>query len=1621
MAVLPNKGVILEVIALAKKRFDAQALVHFIPFIELYYVNVSYDTLILRNTDDLLGCAWSHWCLAKSRLPGKHTIHIINPTVDQDGWQSAHTLVQVVTEGMPFVVDSLSMEINRLGIDYEHYINVPGVRIARDKQGILQALALQDKVRGCTVSSELFFCIELPKEHDTAILENIEHQLLRILDDVQAAVGDWGSMKAAMQGVIDRLDGVAGEHGTQVRQVRAFLAWLVKYFTFLGYHEYVRRGKGASTSLRLVSGSSLGVLRQGCEKKEGELSVLPGANQAFSKPEFLLLTKTNTRSTVHRPTYTDYILIRFFDARGYIEQEHRFVGLFTSDAYESEPTTIALIRDKVKQVITLANYAKDPYVTKRLLHIVRQLPRDELFQGSVAELVRVVRGVYDVQGRCKTRLFIREDGYKRYVTCLLYVPRENFNTSLRLKVQTFLAEVFQATDIMAVPSFSESRLAQVYFTLRTDLGALSGYDVRELECKVIALTKSWKDHFFDVLLDHHGEERAYKLLAKYWPSFSVVFRESTDPRVVAIDVEYLELLGSGKALQMNMYRNVLFEGKQRFGLKLFQYGTHLPLSSVLPIIECMGLTINKEQTNCLVFSGKRGCIWYSDFQLEVLPSRPFEFDMQARRTSFLTCLKKVLSGEQENDALNTLVLMAGVDWRDVSLLRAYRKYLKQVRFSLTPSLIQQAFLSHPELARLLIDLFYLRFEPGRGEIGEEALVGCRKQISAALDQVASLDFDRVFRRYEALILATLRTNYFCVDSAEHAFEMISFKFDSTKIPELPLPCPQYEIFVYAPSFEGIHLRADMPKSLKAARGGFRWSDRLDDFRTEVLGLMKAQQVKNALIVPAGAKGGFVLKTLAKDATRQEMQAEAVRCYRLFVQGLLQLTDNLVSGKVVPPEHVVRWDGDDVYLVAAADKGTATFSDLANKIAAEHHFWLGDAFASGGSNGYDHKVMGITSRGAWESVIAHFRTLNLDMSKPFSVIGIGDMSGDVFGNGMLLSENICLLGAFNHRRIFIDPTPDIAASFKERQRLFRLPGSMWSDYNAKLISRGGGVFLRSQKSIPISAQMKDVFGIDEDYLSPNALIRMLLQAKVDLLWNGGIGTYVKSSLEKDVDVGDHANDALRIDGSMVRARVIAEGGNLGLTQLGRVEYALAGGSINADFIDNSGGVDCSDHEVNIKILLQQVMQEGQLTLLKRNELLERLQDEVAQLVLANNQAQNRALSLAQEQQKTFMNLYIRFVDKAEEAGVLDRAVEFLPDNKTLKARVAKGVYFSRPELAVLLSYSKMMLKRRIMEMDIFADPYVQCYLPKFFPKELCASYPKYLEKHYLAHAIIATQMGNCLVTEMGITFVQQLQDELGASFESIVRAYLIVREVYQVEQMFADIEILAKVVSGAMYLELMLAVRALVRRVTRWLLRHYPQQRLQISQHILFFKDGVQVLRERLPHLLQEADQKRYRQRCVAFSSGRVPKAVVQRVALIAFSYPLLNMIMAAKEEQASLLDFSLIYFKVAAFFGLDHVRDLINACPAQTHWDITARVLLKNECDRHQRSLAVLIYQASVGESGLGQHGLQGVVSRWAELHPQLAKRWQGLVQEADTIEAPSFQVLLVLLQELLGLINALA
>jgi glutamate dehydrogenase len=1529
----------------------------FEPFVVQYYARTSPEDLAERRVEDLYGAAMAHLSYARHRTAGAPAVRVYTPDVDRHGYSSPHSVVEVVNDDMPFLVDSLSMELTREGIGLHLSIH-PVIRVRRDANGEL--LEIYPEVAGEEGAPESFIRFEVDRQTSDAALEEIRANLVRVLGDVRGAVEDWPAMCRQAGAIVASLDEDARPLAAEEREeAAALLEWLVDgHFVFLGYREYELVPDGGGDMLQSVEGSGLGILRESSRRPTSHsYSDLPPDVRRMARESNLLnLTKANSRSTVHRRNYLDYVGIKRFDEQGVVVAERRFLGLYTTGVYKQSPQDIPILRRTVSAVVERAGFAPDSHGGKALLEILDNYPRDELFQMSADELFDSAMAILGLQDRQRLRLLVRHDKFGRFVSCLVFLPRDRLTPALEQRIQQTLKGAFHGVHLEQTTAMTEGGvLVRLHLVIYTEPGSAPDYDAHELETQLAEAMRSWSEDLHDALVDEFGEERGMQLHRRYGgDAFGAGYMEDILPRAAVSDIRHMESLVGNGGFSVNLHRPIESdEGTLR--LKLFRSGRPITLSDVLPLIENMGMQVADERLY-EVWPQESDPIWLYDFGLRF--TGELQLDSGGVRDRFHEAFREVWQGLVENDGFNRLVLRAGLRARDVGVVRAYAKYLRQTGTVLGEDFISTTLTNNPGLARLLIELFHARFDPDRGgaqerEPASSALIA---EFERGLDAVVNLNEDRVLRRLLGTSLATVRTNFFQTQADGSPKPWLSLKLDSHQVPDLPLPRPLFETFVCSPRTEGIHLRGG-----RVARGGLRWSDRLEDYRTEVLGLMKAQTVKNAVIVPVGAKGGFVVKS-SPPGDLDALAAEGVECYRTLVRGLLDITDNLVGGLVVPPPRVVRHDEDDPYLVVAADKGTATFSDIANALSADYSFWLGDAFASGGSSGYDHKEMAITARGAWVSVRRHLRELGIDVARDgLTAFGIGDMSGDVFGNGMLLEPNLSLVAAFDHRHIFLDPDPDPAVGFSERRRLFELARSSWANYDASLISKGGGVFPRTAKSIAISPEVQRALDIGAASLTPDDLIRAILRAPVGLFWNGGIGTYVKSSDATNAEVGDKTNDSVRVNGSELRCRVVGEGGNLGLTQLARVEFARLGGRIFTDAIDNSAGVDCSDYEVNIKILLDRVVSDGMMTPKQRDSLLAEMTDEVANHVLRDNEGQTRALTIAMSHAASMVSVHARFIAMLERSGRLNREIEYLPSSDEMRERMAAGTGLTAPELSVLLAYSKSAIYNELLGSDVPEDTFLHGELEDYFPAALRERFAAPMAVHPLRREIIATRLTNSVVNQAGITFVFRLAEETAMSTADIVRAHTAALEIFDIDTIWSQIDRIDEATPAAVQVGLFLEARTLAERASRWLLRQRSQP-LDITTTVEYFAADIKLLAERLPELLSGNAATAFAETVQRLEAAFVPGALARRVAGLPVLLSGLDIVDIARAAGRSLEEAAAAYFALGDLLNLDWIRDRILELPRDDRWQALARAALRD--DLYSVRAAITAEVLRTGSSG---------------------------------------------------------
>ena len=1587
LTALPRRRVALieSIVAAARRLRGAPAAA----LLRDYFRGVDEEDLASREPLTLARLAKRHLALARRRRRDQVLIEAFNPVAD-DGLDARRSYVLIVTDDRPFLVESIGMALDRAAVNVQMIVH-PVLDTRRAKTGVLRSAATA--AAGKNGAKESWQLYEIERQFDTQHLARLEASLRAVLDDVRIVVDDWSAMRARVRAIMQALR----TQGRRAEEAAALLEWIEEsHFVFLGYRYHALKRGGSADRLEPAARTGLGILRSGHLPAPPNETLRGALREAIRSADPLLITKSSLLSTVHRAGHLDHLAIKDFDTRGKVRGEHRFVGLWTSTAYFASPRDIPVLRSKTSTVVERFGLDPRSHDGKAVLAVLETWPRDELFQSSAEEIVDVVRAVVNLYERRTTRLKMRYDALGRFWSCMVFVPRDRYTTEVRKRIEKILLERCCGSDLESQVQIALSNHARLHVTVRGDEGLPTRLDVAAIEAEVAAAAATWADALREQLMQTRPADEAIRLFDRHAERFPASYRSEETPSAAIDDMQALEILDAAvSTLHMRLHRPPATR-PEGVHLRVAKVGGALPIADLLPLLENFGLRMLAERPWTLGRGPGNSSVSLQDFLLELRNGAMLDVERDGPR--LLAALQAVREGVLENDGFNRLVLLARLDAHEVNVLRACCRYLLQSGVAFSQTYMERTLATHASIAADLHALFTLRLAPENRKSSRKSSQPeqrLHERILRRLDAIASADEDRILRAFLDVILAIDRTNHFRrgVDGAR--CPVLAFKLDPQSIPHLPLPRPRHEIYVFGAQVEGVHLRMG-----DVARGGIRWSDRREDFRTEVLGLMKAQNVKNTLIVPEGAKGGFVPRRLSPGGSRETIQAEGVAAYRAYINALLDVTDNIEHGKIVAPAGVRRRDGGDPYLVVAADKGTATFSDTANAISVERGFWLGDAFASGGSAGYDHKKMGITARGAWECVKRHFRELGIDtQTTPFTVAGIGDMSGDVFGNGMLLSRQIKLVAAFNHAHIFLDPTPDPAKSFAERARLFALPRSGWSDYSRKLISKGGGVFERSAKQIRLGSEARALLGIETESLSPTELVRAILRMRVDLLWNGGIGTYVKSSAETQAAAGDRGNDAVRVDGRELRARVVGEGGNLGFTQRGRVEYALAGGRINTDFIDNSAGVNTSDVEVNLKILTNGIEARGRLRRRDRDRMLASLTDEVATLVLRNNYLQSQALSTLELQSAERLPELVQVIRDLERAGELDRAVESLPDDETLAARRKQGLGLARPELAIVLAYSKISLNRQLLGSNLPEDRHFVGELARYFPQAVRRRFGADIARHKLRREIITTAVTNSLINRMGPSFVLRARAETGASAADVARAYSIARDILGMRSVWGRLQELDnRVASRAQYVAYADTAR-LLRHITVGLLRHHGDA-LNVAEAVKRFAGPMRQLIDALPAALAGIPAVRYRTAIEEHAAAGLPSALAAELATLRVLDNGLDVLDVAAAGKVRIADAAKLWFEAAAKLRLDWLEDRITHLAVDSALQATARTGLRESARTLERRIIRQVLE-------------KASLERWQSTHSAALANWERTVAEIAAQESADFASLSVCLDAL--------
>lgn len=1608
--------------------------INFIKFIELFYAEAQLSDFANCSIPQIFEDAKNSFSCLILRPSLKPKTRIASRDISSSS--SKAVVIDIINDDMPFLVDSIVSHLDKNSIEVKNIIH-PICLVLRDQSGTLVEIsdvkdsALRGKGK---VTQESIIQIHLAQDYSSSDLSLIEANISKILDNVALVVADWKLMVEVASKVSSYIGNAQKlAHGaidqSEIQEIKDFINWMISgNFIFLGIKEFKIESASDGTYVLQDEGASLGVFRSSYNDFRPEVinASVREVCDSVKNPYIIEILKSRYRSRIHRIANAERIRIQKISSDGKIVGEIRFIGLFTSSAYNANVNYIPIVKNKINKVIKDSGYIEGSHNYKELVTALESYPRDELFQTSTTDLLKNAVGIVSICGRSQIKFFARKDKFLRFISCLIFMPKERSNSDLRERIKLYLQEIYNGEVADSFIQITDSNLLRFHVTVRTDNG-IPQVSESLVEAKLEQMCRVWSDDLLASMKKEFGSDRYLNLFTRYRNAFSVSYVNRFSACGAIRDIAHIENCLLKNSIQFDLSQDGE-EDKSILELKIYYPHKELTLSSIMPVLESFGFNVIQEHTYLVTTEedGKnklkqKAWIHYFRLDSEIAPDKDLP---ESIKQNFEEAASMIWAGEFQVDALNKLIFVANLSWREVFLLRAYTKYLHQIGFRYALSRIVESLAKYSQITKALVELFTVKFNPALDldlEKRKAAIAKLSESLLRSFKKISDLNDDIIIRKFYELIIATLRTNYYQVANINHHLSVgndfksyISLKFDCHKISGLPLPVLYVEIFIFSSRVEGVHLRGG-----KVARGGLRWSDRHDDFRTEILGLVKAQMTKNAVIVPVGSKGGFVLKRNLTLASREEVQQEAIECYKTFLRGLLDLTDNVVMGQIQHPQNVVRHDGDDPYLVVAADKGTATFSDIANSVSAEYGFWLGDAFASGGSVGYDHKKMGITAKGAWISVVRHFAEMGFDVQKEeFTTIGIGDLSGDVFGNGMLLSDCNKLVAAFNHIHIFLDPNPDPKKSFTERQRMFNLPRSTWQEYDKSLISEGGGVFERSAKTIKISPEVKQALAIENltsDELTPNELIRAILKAPVDLLWNGGIGTYVKSLEESNAEVGDRSNDEIRINGSQLRCKIVGEGGNLGFTQKGRIEYALSQGRINTDAMDNSAGVDCSDHEVNIKIALAFALASGKISLDERNQILESMTDEVSALVLKDNQLQTQAISIVQHQGMDLAGEQSRFLDTLENAGMLNRDMEFLPSRKEIEKRVLANISLTRPELCVMLAYSKMGIYNKILSSDLVKDEYFLEMLFSYFPKLMREKFADEIRHHKLKDEIIATQITNFVINRAGITAINQISLDTGFDLANVVKNLIIACEIFSLFEIFEQIEKLDGKVDSQLQFQMFLGANKLMEYATSWLLRHYHSSNHLVGKVVSIFKEQILALSNFLSSALDDGAKNLLELKIKEFSDGGVPADLALKVARLDFIASTFDICEIANNVKLSSERIAKIYFFVGDRFSLSWLREKVAKLSPANYWQRLSSKVLIDELYHQQMLLAKTIVESGCKDR-TNSCNLE-VVEAWIKQESLLINRFDSFITEfkiQPNLDLSAFMVVVSRLKSLI-------
>ncbi|MFT6076888.1 MAG: glutamate dehydrogenase [Rickettsiales bacterium] len=1583
---------------LKNKNGSNKSLLEFIDIFFSESIGKDFSGYDLGNLFDLV---FSSFEFFSSKPQDDFKIRLYNPTKQKDGFECEYTILDIVNDDMPFLVDSVVMQFDNKDI---HIKNIIHPTLTTKRSG--EKLVSFTKEQSSSNESLMQFHLE---RITTSALKGIEERLYEVLKTVKMSVSDWPMMSQLAKKSGQNLGAqdlkISKYIDTQnvdfdVKEAVRFIEWMSNNsFIFLGAIEFDVDFKDGTHSYQEVPNSRLGAYKS--NYKTTKLNIFNASSDeidnVIKNPYLVEILKSSYKSQIHRHSEAERIRIQKFDSNGKVIGEYRFIGLFTSSVYYQNPKNIPIVGNKIEQVIASSGYGKNSSKYKDLISTLESYPRDELLQIGKEDLLRIATGIVAIAGRSLVRMFVRHDKFSRFVSHLIFIPRDKFNTELKERIQDLISKAYKGKVSGAFVQIADFNLTRLHLVIRTQDG-IPDVDLDSLEKKLIKLCRSWNDDLKDEVVKSFPEDQTKKILDLYDGAFSAGYTNYFDAKAAVRDIRHICPSIDRNEVVCDVYQRS-FSKKDTVELKLYSPEHKLMLSDIMPVLDSFGFSVVLENTYLASPNGKKD-VWIHYFSLN-LGDKADKLTKEVKN-NFIENIGKIWSKDATIGHLNRLVFASEIDWRQIYLLRSYSRYLYQIGLRYSQNYLSDVLVKHNDLTKFLVELFEVKFDPSFSKNRSQSIEQISEKINQGLSLITNVAEDAVIRKFLNIIESTLRTNFYqkSVDGKTKSY--VSFKLDSSKIIDLPLPTMYAEIFVYSIDVEGIHLRGG-----KVARGGLRWSDRHDDFRTEVLGLVKAQMTKNAVIVPVGSKGGFVVKKNTLGLTREEILHNGIEAYKNFLRGLLDVTDNVIEGNIVNPKNVIRYDDDDPYLVVAADKGTATFSDTANEISAEYNFWLGDAFASGGSVGYDHKKMGITAKGAWVAVKRHFSEMGVDIQKEdFTCAGIGDMAGDVFGNGMLLSKHIRLVAAFNHLHIFIDPNPESTSSFEERSRLFELPRSSWTDYDKSKISNGGGIFERTSKTISLSSEIKKSLVIEEDEMTPDELIKSILKSPVDLIWNGGIGTYVKASDESHLDAGDRVNDILRVNGNQLQCKVVGEGGNLGLTQKGRIEASLNSVMINTDAMDNSAGVDCSDHEVNIKIVMTAAMKAGKVSLEGRNKILEQMTDEVSELVLNDNEEQTRAVSISHSQGYLSLGYQAQFLNSLEKSGVLNRTVEFLPTNKEIAKRQVDKIGLSRPELCVMLAYSKMDLYPQILASELVRDSYLEPDLFQYFPKLLQEKFPDEIKNHQLRPEIIATSLTNSIVNKAGITFVNQISSDTGFMSVDIVRNYIISCDAFGLDEVWKEIDDLGSQIPNNIQSQMFFTINKFLERAVVWLLRN--QQKIDISTAIIKYGSIITQLLEIIDDILATASQHSFAKKVKRYSDANVPHELARKISAMDPLASAFDIAEIATHSDINLKAIAKVYFEVGTRLNLKWLRSKIAQVTIENDWQKLSLKTILEDLYSFQMKFAKQAIEYSCSDNNVCLS--KPSVKDWIESRSFMVQRYDGFIvelKEQINLDLPMFVVAL--------------